>query len=252
MPNRVIKESSLASRDLNALSDGAERLFWRLLLVADDFGRFDADPHVVKARCFPLKVDRIKTPTVNRWLTEIVTATIIQLYQNGHNTYGFFVSWDKHQQKRALHSKYPNPIASDSICNHLLANASENRSTPRTVVNYREAISLGAKGARDASVSELDLTAQMDAQGLFDGWNDICAAQGLGRVQELTKQRQAHIRLRLHEHPAGPWWEDVLNRITETPFLMGRNDRKWSASFDWLIANDTNAVKVTEGKYVNK
>jgi len=33
---------------------------------------------------------------------------------------------------------------------------------------------------------------------------------------------------------------------------MGENDRQWVADFDWIIKNDTNWVKVMEGKYDNK
>ena len=39
--------------------------------------------------------------------------------------------------------------------------------------------------------------------------------------------------------------------MTEIPFLEGQNDRGWVATFDWIIANDNNAVKVLEGNYPN-
>ena len=31
--------------------------------------------------------------------------------------------------------------------------------------------------------------------------------------------------------------------------MTGNNDRKWKADLDWLIKNDTNMLKVLEGKY---
>ena len=40
-----------------------------------------------------------------------------------------------------------------------------------------------------------------------------------------------------------------MNIIAKTPFLKGVNKRGWKVDFDWLIANDTNYVKVLEGKY---
>ena len=47
-----------------------------------------------------------------------------------------------------------------------------------------------------------------------------------------------------------------MERLTEavkicasTPFLTGQNDRHWWADFDWLITNNTNLLKVLEGKY---
>lgn len=41
MPNRMIKESICTSETLAQLTPEEERLFYRLLVNADDFGRFD-------------------------------------------------------------------------------------------------------------------------------------------------------------------------------------------------------------------
>ena len=39
---------------INSLTDFEERLFWRLNLVADDYGVFHADPRIVRGACIPL------------------------------------------------------------------------------------------------------------------------------------------------------------------------------------------------------
>ena len=41
----------------------------------------------------------------------------------------------------------------------------------------------------------------------------------------------------------------AVRRAAATPFLAGAGDRGWRASFDWLIANRSNARKVLEGEY---
>ena len=41
----------------------------------------------------------------------------------------------------------------------------------------------------------------------------------------------------------------AVRRAAATPFLAGAGDRGWQASFDWLIANRSNARKVLEGEY---
>ena len=46
MPNRWLRDSILTSRTLAELSDFGERLFFRLLVVSDDFGRFNSDPAI--------------------------------------------------------------------------------------------------------------------------------------------------------------------------------------------------------------
>lgn len=115
MPTRYIKESARTSRNLWAVSDFSERLFWRLITTADDFGRFMACTLIVKSTCFPL-VDSMKASRVERALEEMAHCELIQLYQVGDRRYGVFVNWEKHQgEPRAKHSKYPNPPVQASV-----------------------------------------------------------------------------------------------------------------------------------------
>jgi hypothetical protein len=86
---------------------------------------------------------------------------------------------------------------------------------------------------------------------LVKGWNDICGEEGLTKVIKLTPERRSKVNARIKTHSKVEFWTDVINEIPCHPFLMGKNDRKWKADFDWLMANDTNAVKVLEGKYKN-
>src|SRR3990167_5365678 len=109
MPNRIIRESCTTSPTLDALSDGAERMFWRLTTIADDYGRFDADPRVLLAKCFPLRVGRISIKTIEKYVREMVKSSLISLYEVAGRIYGYFLTWEKHQRLRAKTSKYPEP-----------------------------------------------------------------------------------------------------------------------------------------------
>jgi hypothetical protein len=113
----MIRESCRTSETLNRLSADGERLFWRLTTVADDFGRFEADPRVMLAACFPLKVGVLKVEAVAKWFRELVACSLVQTYVSGCKQLGFFVTWEKHQYVRAKASKYPEPTP-DSICSH--------------------------------------------------------------------------------------------------------------------------------------
>lgn len=44
------------------------------------------------------------------------------------------------------------------------------------------------------------------------------------------------------------WWKDYFLKVRTSPFLMGDNQRGWKADLEWLT-NETNLVKVLEGKY---
>lgn len=115
MPTRFIKESCRTSKNLNACSDFAERLFWRLLTTADDFGRCLGCPSVVRSACFPLN-EKLKSETVKKALLELQSHHLITLYQVGDREYCEFVTFSTHQGRpRAKESKYPeNPGTSES------------------------------------------------------------------------------------------------------------------------------------------
>ena len=67
MPNRIIREGWLDSDPINTLDANAERFFLRLCLRADDFGRFHANPLLLKASLFPL-VESVKTADLPKWV----------------------------------------------------------------------------------------------------------------------------------------------------------------------------------------
>lgn len=78
-------------------------------------------------------------------------------------------------------------------------------------------------------------------------WNEVCG-EVLPKVVKLTNRRKASLRQRFKEHDDPAWWKGYFTMIAASPFLAGKNDRGWRADFDWVI-NESNMVKVIEGKY---
>lgn len=120
----------------------------------------------------------------------------------------------------------------------------------------------GSRGETEGNpreIRELHLTPEgMYAEELARGWNEICGVQHhLAKVMlPLSGGRLAKARCRVREHPDPEWWRDVFAAIGQSRFLRGVNGgtnkhQHWRATFDWLIANDTNAVKVIEGQYAD-
>ena len=71
MPNRILKETICTSETIDNLSVEAERFFYRLLVNCDDYGLMDARPRILRARCFPLRVDQISDDDIAGWLAEL-------------------------------------------------------------------------------------------------------------------------------------------------------------------------------------
>lgn len=136
---------------------------------------------------------------------------------------------------------------SDDDTNHQRESSEENHQE-----EYRPTDSPHLNGAEHTNGNGVE---KLTPEKLLEGWNEICAEAGLAKVLELSGTRRTNALRRLKEHPTEEWWEHALNRIANSMFCRGlgapRNpgEKPWKASFDWLIANDTNALKAYEGKY---
>ena len=117
MPNRILKESITTSSTIDNLSWQAECFFYRLIVNCDDFGRMDGRTAVLLARCFPLRIGKVKEKDIQDWLRELISNDFIFMYKNG-TEYLQVKSWDKHQQIRAKRSKFPEY---DDTCHQLIS-----------------------------------------------------------------------------------------------------------------------------------
>jgi hypothetical protein len=107
MPNRILKESLTRSESINELSWFAEVLFYRLIVVADDFGRFDGRAAVIKGTCFPLR--NIRTSQIEKGLKELASVSMIFTYTVKAKSFLQIANWSKFQSTRAMKSKWPSP-----------------------------------------------------------------------------------------------------------------------------------------------
>ncbi len=84
----------------------AERLFTRLIMKADDYGRFHADARLVRALCFPLS-ESIKSDAVRKWMDELHAAGLIYRYEvEGKPVLAIVNFGQRLKQSRA---KFPEP-----------------------------------------------------------------------------------------------------------------------------------------------
>jgi len=135
MPNRIIKESICTSDNLNGLSCEEEILFYRLMVNCDDYGRLDARPTILRAKCFPLKIDTITDDDINRWLARLEEHNLVKLYTVEDRQCLSLVTWEDHQQVRAKRSKYPSPNgASPSSANISNQMQSDDSKCPRNPI----------------------------------------------------------------------------------------------------------------------
>lgn len=88
------------------------------------------------------------------------------------------------------------------------------------------------------------------ASRLMEIWNEHRGS--LASVARMTSKRRDKAYTRLREVSDEAYWVTVVQKLAASSFATGKNDRGWKASFDWLLENDTNHVKASEGKYDDK
>lgn len=119
MPTRLIREGIIDSAAVNSLTPEAEVFYRRLMNVADDHGRFDARPAVLRARLYPLKLDFAKEADVAGWLNDCVRAGLVVRYEVDGKPYLEICRFNQQIRSR---SKYPSPAE------HLLTDAQQMQS----------------------------------------------------------------------------------------------------------------------------
>ena len=107
MPNREIRAGIKDSEAVDLLTAAAEVFFYRLMLTVDDYARFYANPAILRAYLYPLKIDRIKEAYVNASLHLCVKAGLIDLYKVDGKSYLQIRNFK--QRMRAAVSKFPAP-----------------------------------------------------------------------------------------------------------------------------------------------
>ena len=111
MPNRIIKESVNESRGLANCTFFAQDLYKRLIVYADDYGRFNADPEIMLARLYPRELHDVSVDDLIDALVELDGVGKIGFYTSSarDDIFGAFPNWSEHQRVRDSKKKNPDP-----------------------------------------------------------------------------------------------------------------------------------------------
>ncbi|WP_367567780.1 phage replisome organizer N-terminal domain-containing protein [Lacrimispora sp.] len=85
-------------------------------------------------------------------------------------------------------------------------------------------------------------------QQIADMYNNTCVS--FPSLVSLSDSRKKAIKARFKTYSIDDF-EKLFLKAEASDFLKGKNDRNWSATFDWLI-KDANMAKVLDGNYDNK
>ena len=122
MPNRILRDwtDSFLVHELNA---DEERFFVRLLMKADDFGRFHGDGKLLNANLFPLH--DFERQEVEKWRDKCQQVGLVNVYQDDRGR-TFLEVKNFNQRTRQQASKFPDPTRCQSSDGQVTVNARSN------------------------------------------------------------------------------------------------------------------------------
>lgn len=127
MPQRFLRPGLTTSQRFNAISFGAQTFYVRLITLVDDFGRYDAEPRLLRSHSFPFgdpAGKEIPIKTLETMCEQLSASGLAIFYRAADGKkYLQVVRWN--ENPRATKSKYP---AFDNSCEQMFA--SDNKCSP--------------------------------------------------------------------------------------------------------------------------
>lgn len=226
MPNRIIKQSAFESEKISALSDFDFRLWVGLITQADDAGRGDARPAILKGHIFPLR-ERVTAKDIEAALLRLAAGSCISLYNVGGKSYYQFPNWAKHQRVYNVKSKVPGPEEAEeddfanlpqsaASCGELPQTAASCRLNPNPNPNInpnpnpnpKESARTRAKESAESVFSQFVSEFCDGDEALLDALNAFA-----GMRKQIKKPLSAHaaclIVKRLEEFPRETWGQII-------------------------------------------
>jgi hypothetical protein len=257
---RSLKIGFFKNEELAALPYEARLLFEGLWLLADREGRLEDRPRRIKAEVFPYDVIDVEP-----LLAALHDARFILRYAADGAAYIQVLTFWRHQRPKndeavsvipAPPLENPrgkddgpriSPRGKDRETERQRDRETEDRETEdrEGLVGGADAAPLAADGA--ALRTDADGAEAHGPEDFAALWN-ATTQMPIPRCRELSSKRRRHVRARLTERVLADW-AAVFQRIQNSPFCRGENDRGWVASFDWVVGSPDVAVKVLEGHY---
>lgn len=278
---RSIKPEFFFDEELADLSAMHRLLFIGLWTQADREGRMEDRPRRIKAAVFPYE-----DADIEQMLSDLARGNFIIRYEAGGESYIAVRTFGEHQRPHTREAESiipPPPLDAQATNQGEAENQTESQgdgeAQPRQCLSIAKDCGKGREGkGRDqdhtsnSADAEPDLTApdeppdlalippEPDPLGRFGPddllamWNEQ-AHPAMPRAQKLTGSRRRKIETRLRENPEPEFWEDVIEAAGASPHCRGESrpapgaNKPWRCTLDFIVDNDTNALKILEGAY---
>ena len=255
---RMLKKKISLNEAVADLANDTHRLLFTWGIAHLDVeGRITGNLRGFRGLVVPL-LDHITPETIQGFFQDAESLGLIQRYEvdgEWHVQYPKFAHNQNLNRSREAASKRPppppdyqpgppaQPLIEDSVNNHGELNEHSMRAPGE--VKLREVKGREVNTKASAFVIGLaddpqrrSTNSKLKPVGLVNLWNDLgCRPM----VSELTDERRKKASLRLRKRGDPDWWRKLFEKAREL-------NKPW-LTFDFLMRNDTNCLKVLEGNY---
>jgi len=165
-----------------------------------------------------------------------------------------FLNRLKTQQMITLQTQHQTTII--TICNYgryqlPIGQKETVKATAKATEGQQSGNSEGTKQINVNKEKRKDNTIYMSFEtSIFNSWNSMCERNPtLSKVLSISKERRKKLKERFETAHFREKILETIDSIPNYPFLLGKSVEGWKASFDWIIYNDNNYLKVIEGFY---
>lgn len=231
---RMLAKSIVESDAFLDMPLTAQALYMHLSMTADDYGFVNSPKSV--ARMIGASNDDISVLKDKKFIIQFSSGVIVIKHWNINNQF---------RKDRPRKTNYPEELE--------LLNYNDNDSYTLVGDCLSSDCHLTPVIQDDDSVDEHSLDEistdedRIDYRGILNSFHEICISYP--KVRLLSDARKKAIRARLRQYTVDEFTE-MFEKAEASDFLKGRNDRNWTANFDWLI-KDANMAKVLDGNYDN-
>jgi uncharacterized protein YdaU (DUF1376 family) len=102
---------------------------------------------------------------------------------------------------------------------------------------------------RDIDINDSEI-GNINYEEILNLWNHFAEQYGCAKVLKLSESRRKKLKVRLKDPDFN--FENILRMAEKQPFLYGENKNAWKTTFDWIIENDKNYIKIMENNYGRK
>jgi predicted phage replisome organizer len=150
-------------------------------------------------------------------------------------------NWEKHQNVEGMDRlKEQNRLRQAKHREQKRLNTAKKRNKSNVTVTLSNAIDIDKDIDKEKDILK-------DYTFFQNAWNYFASNYNLSNIKSLTKKRIAKLKIRTKEELFD--FEQILRNAENQKFLLGDNKSNWEVTFDWIIENESNYIKILEGNY---